>query len=352
MKPISFRRLLKAAMSIAVAVGMTSLSSCHSIYEDEGDCTVHYRIAFRYTKNILNADAFASQVSDIHLYLIDSNGKIVFQKTEQRKLTTENNYYIDVDVFPGTYDILAWCEGQSSAPASVSFNIAGGSVPTTLTQLGAELPLTANSAAEPVSSNDIKPLFYGFSSSVEFPDSYGTVEIAPVSLTKDTNHFTVTLQNIDGHPIDPALLSFSISGCNSQLSYANELTGNTVFAYTPWYVRSLTADFDTETRGTVADGNIPNGVQIEMTTGRLFAGVEQTFTVTRNDTGEEVLRIPLVQYLLLIRGYYEQATSNQDYLDRVDNYSLVFFIEDGFTWVKSKILINNWRIVPPQIAEW
>ena len=30
---------------------------------------------------------------------------------------------------------------------------------------------------------------------------------------------------------------------------------------------------------------------------------------------------------------------------------MVFFMANGYTWIKSRILINGWRVVPPQTEE-
>ena len=82
-----------------------------------------------------------------------------------------------------------------------------------------------------------------------------------------------------------------------------------------------------------------------------MAGREQYLTVTDTESGDRILRVPLVEYLLLVRSMYEQATSDQDYLDRYDDFSLVFFVGDDLTWIKQRVLINGWRIVPPQNME-
>ena len=67
-----------------------------------------------------------------------------------------------------------------------------------------------------------------------------------------------------------------------------------------------------------------------------MAGMEQTLTIRRTDTGETIIRIPLIEYLMLVRAEYD---------------SMIFSIANGYTWIKSRILINGWRVVPPQTEE-
>lgn len=344
---------MSACMSLAGA-----LTSCDKmIFDDQGDCSVQYRLSFRYTKNILNADAFGSQVTDINVALYDSSGKMVYKKSEHRNPSIENEFYMDIEVAPGNYDIVAWCEGRSLNESAESFTLTGQNIGNNISSSGAYLTLQERNGAY-YSSRDLNRLYYGFSKNVEFADSYGVIDIDPVYLTRDTNHITVQLQNMFGMPIDANMVSFEIEGRNSELNWQNLLEGDKAFTYTPWIVRPVFSDNpvykedgeDTEdkTRNTMADSQIPNGIQAEFTTSRLMAGVEQRLTVRLKETGEEILSIPMVEYLLLVRGYYEEAKSPQDYLDRYDDFSMLFFIDEGYNWIRSRVFINNWRVVPPQ----
>lgn len=337
-------RRLSGILAMLLTLG-AALTSCDSaIYDDQGDCTVHYRVKFRYSKNVLDADAFGSQVTDVNLYLYDKQGNLVCHKSQARALTSDNDYYIEVDVLPGNYDMIAWCEGKSVIKDAESFGISEDAE--LMTSLGAKLPLKGNGGDGLYSNSDINRFYHGMLENVNFPDSYGVVDIAPIELTKDTNHILVQLQNVGNEPLDESIISVELEGENSSLDYKNELVGSTVFKYEPWSYTgtSLSYGSENESRASL----VQNGFQAELTTGRIMADKEQKLTVRRADTDEIIFSIPLVEYLLLVRGEYEKATSNQDYLDRCDDYTLVFFIQDGYTWMKTKVLINGWRRVPPQ----
>lgn len=341
-----FRKSLIATVVSAIAVAFAACDSL--IYDGEGDCSVHYRLSFRYSKNILNADAFASQVTRVNVAVYDKQGNMVLYKSDTRQLTTENDYYLDVELLPGTYDIIAWCEGKSIIEDAISFDLQGQTPGDAITASGATLTV-GGTPALPVVKSDINRLYYGILTDVEFPDTYGTVDITPIPLVKDTNHITLQLQNLNGMALDPSMFTFELQGANSQLDWQNNLVGNKQFNYNPWSVeRTFTPELALPGS---SRADIPSGLQAEFTTGRILADVPQQLTVRLAGSGEMVLTFPLVEYLLLVRGKYEQAASDQDYLDRYDDFSLVFFIDDSFTWVKSRIYINGWRVVPPQNEE-
>lgn len=37
--------------------------------------------------------------------------------------------------------------------------------------------------------------------------------------------------------------------------------------------------------------------------------------------------------------------SDQEYLDRQDEYNMTFFLDEHNQWINSVILINSWRVV-------
>jgi Protein of unknown function (DUF1812). len=37
--------------------------------------------------------------------------------------------------------------------------------------------------------------------------------------------------------------------------------------------------------------------------------------------------------------------SNQEYLDRQDEYNIMFFLDSNNNWIKTRIIINGWAVV-------
>lgn len=349
---LELRRICHRCMLFAMlAIGVTSCDS--AIYDDEGDCTVHYRVGFRYTKNILGSDAFGPQVTGVHLYVFDKQGNLVANRDAYREPTEDNNFFVDLDILPGKYDMLAWCEGKSPVDDATAFAIGNGGIPASMSDLHAVLPLQGN-APDQYCDRDIDRLYHGMATDVDFPDTYGTVTLDPIYLTRDTKHISVLLQNLDGSPVDKDEFSFAIEDSNSELDHLNNIVSSTPFSYRPWSTELTSATFDENDPEAqkAAPSRVQteaNGVLAELSTGRFVAGRKPRLVI-RNSDGEDVIRINLIQYLLMVKSKYEGNNSDQDYLDRRDDHTMMFFIENG-TWAKVKVYINGWRIVPPQDVE-
>lgn len=88
-----------------------------------------------------------------------------------------------------------------------------------------------------------------------------------------------------------------------------------------------------------------SAVVAEMTVNRLFTGKNPQLCVLKHETGEKIFQIPLIDYVLLVKGKYNRAMSNQEYLDRQDEYSFIFFLDANNNWLSSHIFINSWRVV-------
>ena len=70
----SIKRLLIALLAFG------PFASCSSfVYEDESDCTVYYRLKFRYDMNLKFADAFAHEVKSVRLYAFNTDNELVWQ---------------------------------------------------------------------------------------------------------------------------------------------------------------------------------------------------------------------------------------------------------------------------------
>ena len=68
-------------------------------------------------------------------------------------------------------------------------------------------------------------------------------------------------------------------------------------------------------------------------------------SITSRSNGKTVLSIPLIYYVLLVKGNYNRSMSDQEYLDRQDEYNMTFFLQDDGSWLAASIIINSWRVV-------
>ena len=41
--------------------------------------------------------------------------------------------------------------------------------------------------------------------------------------------------------------------------------------------------------------------------------------------------------------------TDQEFLDREDDYVMTFFLDENYEWISSQILIHSWRVVPNNV---
>ena len=88
-----------------------------------------------------------------------------------------------------------------------------------------------------------------------------------------------------------------------------------------------------------------SAVVAEMTVNRLLASKNPRLKVYNNLNNKLVFSIPLIDYALLVKGNYNKAMTDQEYLDRQDDYSFIFFVDDHLDWLNATIYVNSWRVV-------
>lgn len=322
---------------------LTMVACDGSIYDYEGDCSITYRVKFRYDWNMKFADAFANEVESVTLYVLDENGNVVWQRTETGEALAADDYAMTVDVEPGTYDLLAWCGTTDKA----SFDIPESAVREGLT---CTMKREHDTAGAAFVRNDLDRLFHGYLEKQHFADTEGVYTIT-MPLKKDTNNVRVVLQHMSGEEIDASKFEFAIADTNGAMDWDNSLMDDEIITYHAWHVESGSADFEQDAMFARATSTFSAAVA-ELTVPRLMMENKSTsrLTVRNTDTGKTVLSIRLIDALLLVKGYYNRPMSDQEYLDREDDYSLIFFIDEGYRWTDANICINSWKVVYKEIG--
>ncbi len=314
---------------LAILTGCLTLGSCDNsfLYDDEGDCSAFVR--FKYDYNMKYADAFAHEVSSVTLYLLDSSGKIVWQKSEQGSALAREDYMMEVDVNPGTYSLLAWCGTKDLG----SFTVNSGMRRTDL-----QCTLNRNHSTEGAAyvDTDLDRWFYGYLASQKFTYTKRTVYTVP--LIKDTNVFRVVLQHVSGDDVDVSKFTFQIDDENGYMDWDNSLLADENITYYAWHTDQGSAEVYTS-RATFA------AALAELTTARLVKGNNPRLTVTNKENDKVVFSIPVIDYALLVKGFYNQEMDDQEFLDRQDEWDMTFFLDEGDHWVDTYIYINSWKIV-------
>lgn len=340
--------LYRKGLLTAPALFLILSTGCNNqVYDDLDPCQANYHLKFRYDYNMKYADAFPAEVNSVAVWAFDSEGKLVWSHKEEGENLSSDNYRVDVPLPPGKYDFITWCGLSSNSP----FNI-DTETPSTLSELGTTLSLSDNVRA---TSDDLDSkiplsgLYHSLLKDVELKDTphAETDNEILLPLIKDTNYIKILLQNLDGTEMKTDDFSFHITGGNTRLEYDNTYGVSDEFHYHPWNLTSASVALEGENP---EDGVVTSvsSVLAELHTSRLMADSKSLLVVHRNTDNKDIIRIPLVNYLLLVKGNYQPMT-DQEYLDRQDDYSMTFFIDSDLNWYSPVgIYINAWHVVPPQ----
>lgn len=351
----NFKNYLNWPVAAAFLGAASLLASCDSaIYEDLPICeSARYAVRFVWDTNMLSADAFRGNVHSVAVYGFDENDKLAFLLEESGDALKMQGYTLPIEVEgleAGNYTLVAWCgldnsnEDATRAESFIATDVEIGK--TTRQELKCRMEREVRADGTHHSAEQLFDLYHGTAYAQIYdekdPDGLGD-HVIQVNLTKDTNNVRVMLQQF-GKDVDVNDYTFTIEEPNGELGSDNEIADNTMINYEPF--QALNGEVDTETR---ADGAIDGlGVAIAyMKMSRLMAR-GQAMVKIRNSKNEQILQIPLTKYALLARDYDGLDFTDQEYLDRQDNYKLMLFLDSNGSWASSKIIIQSWTIYPSE----
>lgn len=347
---MNIRALIKnvAAKVCMASVCLLAMSSCNSwLYEEEGDCSVYYRLKFRYDRNLKWADAFANEVSSVHLYAFDTSGVLVWQQEERIEPAAED-YSMTLDLPAGDYRLLAWCGLQNDGEHEESFSVPEARIgETRMEALQCALNRKRDGSGA-YSDERLYRLFHGaLDVSLPSNDDGGSYDYT-MYLTKNTNHVRVILQHLSGEDVDVERFTFRIDDENGLMAHDNGLLEDENITYRPWKTQNGEAGLgkdDTRAvinvKGAIADLTV--GRMVDTHRSRMF------LTIANKENGQTVARIPVIDYALLSKDYYEEeynrTMTDQEFLDREDDYVMTLFLDEDNRWISSYILIHSLRVV-------
>lgn len=342
---------------LAATVFCCALPSCDSvIYDDEGDCSVTYRVAFRYDCNMKWADAFANEVKSVHLYAFNKDGMLVWQNTERGEVLAEEKCAMTLDLPAGDYHMVAWCGLDNDGEGPESFTVPEARVgETRLEELQCRLRREYDVSGA-YCKEKLYPLYHG-RLDVSLPDISleGGEYICTIPLIKNTNHVRVILQHLSGEPVDPKDFTFRIEEENGLMGYDNKLLPDEVITYRAYDTQSATVglgiDDYPELGAAPQAASVParavTSVSVAIADLAIARLTEErkTYLTIENAEGEIAARIPLKDYALLLKDGYDHEMTDEDYLNRQDEWSLTFFLDERDKWIGVSIIINSWRVV-------
>ena len=331
--------LMKAFMALLI---LTALPSCsNAIFEDLEPCEeTHYYVKYIFDMNMSYADAFASKVNSVSLYVFDAeNGDIVDVYTESGDALKVPGYRMEVDLEPGVYDLIAWCGLENNddlftLPETISHR----------DHAHCRMAREYNEFGRAVQNNFLHSLFHG-RITADFPDATGDYEVT-VPLIKDTNNINISMQHISGEPLTKDMFTVIMTEGNGHMAHDNKLLEDEDVDFYPWHLADGNVDITGGTRAGDDDSATLNYFKAEISTPRLMADRSPRINIIENATGNVVYSIPIVEWALEFRSEQHSEMGKQEYLDREDEFNVMLYLDNGEKgWVAASIFINGWRLV-------
>lgn len=300
------------------------MHGCDAVYDYQGDCEPRYRATFVFDYNMLEADAFASQVGAVNLTATNvETGQTYGPWVLTNEQLRQAGYEMTLPLTPGRYEFQCWAgdgvidESQFSIDAKTR-----------------SCAINASEDGTVMAENGLKPLFHGIVTAV-LPDAEG-LHTVTVPLVKNTNYLSVTLVKLwdGGQEMSAGDYDVTITSTNGEMGRDNSLLGGKRI-YKPF----MTTAHQVESK---TDGE---GIMAELVTGRIMARGDDRLEVKKAVTGESILSLPLSRFLTAVKPHYNKVYEDQEYLDRQDSHALVFFMKSPYEWQNAYIYVNSWKVV-------
>lgn len=344
-----------------------AMASCDSVLNyDEGDCSIEYSVKFKYDYNIEEVDAFSKLVRTVTLYAFDENGNLVYRKTDEGEQLGDADYTMKVDIDASKYHLIAWAglNDESFAVPLLAPQQSKIDELTVQTLRKSANPdsrtSTESEEGKYIVDNELHSLWHGEVKNAVATRS-GRESITTVSLVKNTNNIRIVVAQVNqsDQPIPPTRvinknsLKCAIYDDNGHMNYDNTLLPDNVLTYQPFVT-----DMNTVTSRAFQTNGQPteegdsgaqqqfNAVVSEISIARLLTSQTPRLSIKNSVTGEMLFSNKnLIEFLELLRlEQYKNKYGLQEYLDREDNFSMIFFVNEKMALINSVIEINGWII--------
>ena len=291
-------------------------NACSWVNDDLSDCPTGCWIKLSYTYNMLNVDAATKQVKDATIFIFDRDNKcIARQEIDSLVLHQNDSCMVKLPPLPaGEYTFLVWA---GLADANYQYTPSA-------------LLLLRNEVGE--QANRISGLFHGRLDNVQISDEYSVFEIP---LVKNTNSLSCILQSQSNTLLDANEFTLKLTSCNGLMNHQNHPCDSIPTCYLPYFQETV------EMEGLQV-------VHMGMNTLRLMEKDDTQLTLCHNSSGCQIFNIPLSQYLLLSQQAHAATMTAQEYLDRQDQYNLIFFLTSTPDPLKPYVClsmqVNNWMV--------
>lgn len=321
-RPYKYRPL---NLLLTVACLLLSITSCTWVPDETEECPYGFWLKIRYTYNILDVEAAPRYINDVTVYIYDSGGKYVNRIYASRGELEAQDYKVKVQDLPeGDYQFVVW-SGTSNSQYSLIED----------TQPIETFRLALNAKAN-ISNVQLPALFHGYLPTVHYSDSYA---IHNVEMVKNTNQLNCLIVSVDKTvTLDPAEYVMSFVADNGTMDAHNQLDTKGNITYEPYSSGSMKIDDP--------DYGALSGLEYNISTLRLLKDQNSRVILKKKSTGKEIFNISFPEYMGMIGSFYTnlgRPLSVQEYLDRQDFYTVVFFLSGDLEQL-IQLQVNSWRL--------
>lgn len=300
--------------------------SCNIIYDDLDPCPRGVNLRFVFDYNMEYANVFPSKVDCYTLLIYDKQGNFLKSFSEEGDKLKDENYRLKIDLPHGSYHFVVY-GGITCRNRSFSF------VHDPVNGMLSDLRVRMN-YRNGMSDQLLHDFYHGAMDVTVDGEMYQDMTIY---MMRNTNHIRVLLQHLNGSSIPLDQFKILIEDDNTLFDAANNLISDGMILYTPWTMGKVRSD-------AAADDNTSPIGFAEFSTSRFSVNVNNRLIVRRADNDEEVLNIPLNKYLLLLKSERFGQMDAQEFLDRENDWSIVFFLDSKNIWINSRIIVNGWTV--------
>ncbi len=330
-------KVVTGAAQMVAALVIAMLTSCDSaIYDDLEPCLSGVTLRFVYDYNMEYANAFHKKVDCITLYVYDEDGNYLSTHTESSEVLRSEDYRMTVDLEEGgKYRLVAY--GGMACPQRSFSMVEEPTAGSRYEDRRVEMAYQTRTGGSNVSDAKLHDHYFG-TLDIEVPGNTLNYTQGTVYMMKNTNNIRIVLQQLNGEPVNAEDFSVHITDDNTLFNSDNTLLPNGGITYAPWAAGQAVAGQHSETDQEVVV------FYSELSTSRLMTGQQPRLVIQRNDSGTDVVNIPLIDYLLLLKSDLHADMPAQEFLDRESEWSLVFFLDTKYDWIKTYIVINDWVV--------
>lgn len=313
-----------------VLFGLTLLilSGCEWVKSDLDGCPSGYWLELDYSYNLQDIDA-ASKLEDITVLAYDSLGNYVSTINSTKAERSLNDGLIELKDFkPGRYTFVVWA-GLADDRHFASYHSLGILTMDSL-KVGLKYP-------SQVQRENFGDLYYGSASGVRLSGAPGTYR---VRMMKDTNKLVCLVRYTNSEPVTTERFTMEVTATDGTMDARNEPIGTETVTYLPYSEEDVTITDE-------AEGTTVTAARYGFQLMRLLAKDDSRLRLKRKATGGVAIDLPLTQYIAqvsVLYNLYGHPLTVQEYLDRQDFHTFVFYLSKENDDMLAMLRINNWIV--------